>query len=56
VLATIRDTGRWRSPNRDDGGRGTLFMRDFSDELHIDHGPDGTNVVIRRHLSRAASR
>jgi anti-sigma regulatory factor (Ser/Thr protein kinase)/putative methionine-R-sulfoxide reductase with GAF domain len=55
VLATIRDTGRWRSPNRDDGGRGTLFMRDFSDELHIDHGPGGTNVVIRRHLSRAAS-
>lgn len=55
VLATIRDTGRWRSPSRDDGGRGTLIMRSCSDDMRIDRGPTGTTVVIRRHLSRAAS-
>jgi len=54
VLATIRDTGRWHSPSRDDGGRGTLIMRGCSDDMRIDRGPTGTTVVIRR-LSRAAS-
>lgn len=56
VLATIRDTGHWRPPRQEDGGRGTLFMRDCSDDLRIDHGPMGTNVVIRRRLFPAAFR
>lgn len=55
VLATIHDTGRWRAPYREDGGRGTVFMRDCSDDLRIDHGPTGTNVVIRRRLRAAAT-
>ncbi|MCA1834955.1 MAG: SpoIIE family protein phosphatase [Actinobacteria bacterium] len=55
VLATIRDTGRWRAPHREDGGRGTQFMRHCCDDLRIDHGPTGTNVVIRRRLRAAAS-
>lgn len=55
VLATIRDTGRWRAPYREDGGRGTLFMRDCSDDLRIDHGSTGTNVVIRRRLRPAVT-
>lgn len=54
VLATIRDTGRWRSPSRDDGGRETLIMRSCSDDMRIDRSPTGTAVAIRRHLSRAA--
>ena len=54
VLATIRDNGHWRPPRQEDGGRGTLFMRDCSDDLLIDHSPMGTNVVIRRRLSPAA--
>ncbi|MGH3766918.1 MAG: ATP-binding SpoIIE family protein phosphatase [Pseudonocardiaceae bacterium] len=56
VLATVRDTGRWRPPRHDDRGRGTLFMRDCSDDLRIDHGPTGTNVVIRRRLAQVVSR
>ena len=56
VLATIRDTGHWRPPRQEDGGRGTLYMRDCSDDLRIDHSPTGTNVVIRRRLSSAAFR
>lgn len=54
VLATVRDTGRWRPPSVEDRGRGTLFMRNCSDDLRIDHGPTGTNVVIRRRLAQAA--
>ncbi len=56
VLATVRDTGRWRLPRNEDRGRGTLFMRDCSDDLRIDHGPTGTNVVIRRRLAQVAAR
>jgi serine phosphatase RsbU (regulator of sigma subunit)/anti-sigma regulatory factor (Ser/Thr protein kinase) len=56
VLATVRDTGRWRLPRNEDRGRGTLFMRDCSDDLRIDHGPTGTNVVIRRRLAQVNSR
>jgi anti-sigma regulatory factor (Ser/Thr protein kinase) len=54
VLATIRDTGQWRVPrsaNRENRGRGTVFMRNCSDDLRIDHDPAGTNVVIRRRLA-----
>ncbi|MGH3787979.1 MAG: ATP-binding protein [Pseudonocardiaceae bacterium] len=54
VLATVRDTGRWRPPrgeNRRNRGRGTQFMRDCSDDFHIDHGPTGTIVVIRHRLA-----
>jgi hypothetical protein len=54
VLATIRDTGRWRPPRSEGRGRGTLFMRNCSDDLRIDHGPTGTTVVIRRRLTEQA--
>ncbi|MGH4006812.1 MAG: ATP-binding SpoIIE family protein phosphatase [Pseudonocardiaceae bacterium] len=56
VLATVRDTGRWRLPRSEGRGRGTLFMRNCSDDLRIDHGPTGTNVVIRRSLADQVSR
>jgi anti-sigma regulatory factor (Ser/Thr protein kinase) len=54
VLATVRDTGRWLPPrgeNRENRGRGALFMRNCSDDLRIDHGPTGTTVVIHRRLA-----
>jgi anti-sigma regulatory factor (Ser/Thr protein kinase) len=54
VLATVRDTGRWLPPrgeNRENRGRGALFMRNCSDDLRIDHGPTGTTVVIRRRVA-----
>jgi len=58
VLATIRDTGRWGRPGDENRrrGRGTQFMRNCSDDLRIDHGPTGTNVVIRRRLGEEAPR
>ena len=53
VLATIRDTGHWRPPSGENQGRGRgiQFMRNCSDDLRIDHGASGTNVVIRRRLT-----
>ncbi|MGH3980499.1 MAG: ATP-binding SpoIIE family protein phosphatase [Pseudonocardiaceae bacterium] len=56
VIATVRDTGRWRPPSGENRGRGTLLMRQCSHELRIDHGPTGTDVVIRRHLADQRSR
>ncbi|MDQ3762848.1 MAG: SpoIIE family protein phosphatase [Actinomycetota bacterium] len=56
VLATVRDTGRWRPPRSENRGRGTLFMRNCSDDLRIDHGPTGTNVLIRRRLGEQGLR
>ncbi|MGH3550938.1 MAG: ATP-binding protein, partial [Pseudonocardiaceae bacterium] len=56
VIATVADTGRWRPPRGADRGRGTLFMRNCSDDLRIDHGPTGTTVVIRRRLAEQAPR
>jgi anti-sigma regulatory factor (Ser/Thr protein kinase) len=51
VLATVRDTGRWRPPRGEARGRGMLLMRNCSDDLRIDRGPTGTDVVIRRSLT-----
>jgi anti-anti-sigma factor len=56
VVATIADTGQWGLPSGRNRGRGTLFMRNCSDDLRIDHGPAGTTVVIRRHLIEEVSR
>lgn len=56
VIATVGDTGRWRPPRGEDRGRGTLFMRNCSDDLRIDHGPTGTTVVIRHGLAEPAPR
>jgi anti-sigma regulatory factor (Ser/Thr protein kinase) len=58
VLATIRDTGHWRPPSDESHrrGRGTQFMRNCSDDLRIDHGPTGTNVLIRRRFGEQGLR
>ena len=56
VVATVRDTGRWRPPRGGNRGRGTVFMRKCANDLLIDHGPSGTTVVIRRSLVEAEAR
>jgi anti-sigma regulatory factor (Ser/Thr protein kinase)/putative methionine-R-sulfoxide reductase with GAF domain len=56
VVATVGDTGRWRSPGGENRGWGTLLMRACTDELRIDRGSRGTTVVIRRRLAEAATR
>lgn len=49
VEFTIRDHGRWIPPTAVCGsrGHGTTIMRACTDEVTIDHTPDGTTVVLR---------
>jgi Stage II sporulation protein E (SpoIIE) len=47
---------RWRPPRGENRGRGTMFMQKCNDDLRIDHGHTGTNVVIRRRLGEEAPR
>jgi anti-anti-sigma factor len=56
VVVTIGDTGQWGLAPVWNRGRGTLFMRNCSDDVRIDHGATGTTVVIRRHLFAEATR
>jgi anti-sigma regulatory factor (Ser/Thr protein kinase) len=56
VVATIRDTGRWRLPRGVKRGRGRLVMHHCADDVCTDHGPAGTTVVIRRRLAEEAIR
>ncbi|MBF6209882.1 SpoIIE family protein phosphatase [Nocardia puris] len=46
VVIEITDTGRWKPRPADPGhrGRGIDMMRALTEELHIDHGEDGTHV------------
>ena len=55
VVVTVRDGGRWRPPRGTNRGRGTAVMRQCSDELRVEHGPDGTEVFIRRRLAGITS-
>jgi anti-sigma regulatory factor (Ser/Thr protein kinase)/putative methionine-R-sulfoxide reductase with GAF domain len=56
VVATVGDTGRWRLPRTKNRRRGTLFMRECADNLRIEHGSNGTKVVVRRRLDQWPSR
>jgi anti-sigma regulatory factor (Ser/Thr protein kinase)/putative methionine-R-sulfoxide reductase with GAF domain len=56
VVATVRDTGRWRLPRGVKRGRGRLVMHHCADDVCTDHGPAGTTVVIRRRLADEAIR
>jgi serine phosphatase RsbU (regulator of sigma subunit)/anti-sigma regulatory factor (Ser/Thr protein kinase) len=50
VVATVRDTGHWREPRGVNRGRGIRLMEQTSDQVGINPGPAGTEVVIRRRL------
>ena len=50
VVATVRDTGRWRkSTGSGFRGRGLSLIRALG-ELSVDHTPEGTQVTLRRRL------
>jgi anti-sigma regulatory factor (Ser/Thr protein kinase)/putative methionine-R-sulfoxide reductase with GAF domain len=52
VVATVQDQGRWRPPRGVNRGRGIMLMEKCGDEVRVDHGENGTQVVIRRALRR----
>jgi anti-sigma regulatory factor (Ser/Thr protein kinase) len=45
---TVRDEGAWREPvgGASSRGHGMLIMRTCTDRFTVDHGPDGTTVVL----------
>jgi anti-sigma regulatory factor (Ser/Thr protein kinase) len=53
VIATVRDAGQWRSPRGHNRGRGMRIIESVADEVRIDRGPQGTEVVIRRRVGEA---
>jgi serine phosphatase RsbU (regulator of sigma subunit)/CheY-like chemotaxis protein/anti-sigma regulatory factor (Ser/Thr protein kinase) len=51
VALEIRDSGSWRPPRGEHGGRGLFLMQQLCDELLIDRRPDGTTIRMERQLS-----
>jgi anti-anti-sigma factor len=49
IEVRVRDRGRWRPPARDTGyrGHGLPVLRELTEDLVIDPGPDGTEVRFR---------
>jgi anti-sigma regulatory factor (Ser/Thr protein kinase) len=50
VRVTVRDNGRWRPPRGSHRGRGLPLMRALMDSVDVDHGTEGTVVVLERTL------
>jgi serine phosphatase RsbU (regulator of sigma subunit)/anti-sigma regulatory factor (Ser/Thr protein kinase) len=56
IRVTIRDHGRWRPPRGQHRGRGLPLMKALMDSVDVDHGQEGTVVVLERTLgSRRAA-
>ena len=56
IRVTVRDQGRWRPPRGSHRGRGLPLMRALMDSVDVDHGTEGTVVVLERTLrSRSAA-
>jgi serine phosphatase RsbU (regulator of sigma subunit)/CheY-like chemotaxis protein/anti-sigma regulatory factor (Ser/Thr protein kinase) len=48
VSLQVRDTGRWRPPRGQHGGRGIALMRELCDEVRVDRRSEGTTVTMLR--------
>jgi anti-sigma regulatory factor (Ser/Thr protein kinase) len=55
VLIAVRDYGTWVEPSRDHTGMGLRLVRESMDSVEIERGEDGTRVVLRKRLLRAAA-
>ena len=53
VSLQVRDTGQWRPPRGQHGGRGIALMRQLCDDVRVDRRADGTTVTMRRSLDHA---
>jgi anti-sigma regulatory factor (Ser/Thr protein kinase) len=52
VTVTVRDNGRWREPRGVNRGRGLTIIRAAMDEVQIESGATGTEVVMHRAIAR----
>jgi serine phosphatase RsbU (regulator of sigma subunit)/anti-sigma regulatory factor (Ser/Thr protein kinase) len=50
IRVVVRDRGRWRPPRGSHRGRGLPLMRALMESVNVDHGEDGTVVVLERTL------
>lgn len=48
VSLQVRDTGRWRPPRGQHGGRGIALMRELCDAVRVDRRSEGTTVSMHR--------
>jgi anti-sigma regulatory factor (Ser/Thr protein kinase) len=53
VSLVVSDTGQWRPPRGQHGGRGIALMRHLCDDVRVDRRTDGTTVTMRRGLDPA---
>ncbi|MDA0169336.1 SpoIIE family protein phosphatase [Solirubrobacter taibaiensis] len=54
ISFVVRDRGRWRTPRGTHRGRGISMMRALMETVDVTQDEDGTQVVLRRTLGRAA--
>ena len=47
---TVRDRGRWRPPRGSHRGRGLPLMQALMESVDVEHGDEGTVVVLERTL------
>ena len=52
VTLEVRDTGQWRPPRGQHGGRGIALMRHLCDDVRVDRRAEGTTVTMRRSFDR----
>ena len=50
VRITVSDHGRWRAPRGNHRGRGLPLMHALMERVDVDHGDEGTTVVLERAL------
>jgi anti-sigma regulatory factor (Ser/Thr protein kinase) len=53
-IIDVQDSGQWRRPRVDRGGRGLTIMRGLADETHVDRGANGTTVRLVMRLAGSA--
>jgi anti-sigma regulatory factor (Ser/Thr protein kinase) len=50
ITVVVRDRGRWRAPRGVNRGRGLSMMHALMHSVDVEHGEDGTTIVLRRTL------
>ncbi len=53
VTATVSDRGNWREPRGANRGRGSMIMRECSDDVRVDASAEGTRITITKTLGAA---
>jgi anti-sigma regulatory factor (Ser/Thr protein kinase) len=52
VVATVRDSGRWRAKRGEHRGRGLSIIEELMDEVSVERDERGTLVKMRRRVGR----